>query len=203
MEIKGVLNVSRRANQGLKASSLSDAYDVSALSHAWLSLDPNGANRDVVLPDATTLTNGWSVIIENTADASESLVVKDNSTGNVIKTIVSPTPVNQTLAYQFVLKDNSTADGVWYAIELGDPTIDITKYYDAFEVADWSVPSGELTTLNIAGTTHGKGNNPMWSVHNDTGSKVYCHDEVVNVANGNITLTITEDDEFDGFIIVF
>jgi hypothetical protein len=95
MEIKGVLNVSRRANQGLKASTLTGAFTVSALSHAWLSLDPGGANRDVVLPDATTLTNGWSVIIENTADASESLVVKDSSTGNIIKTIVSPQPSNQ------------------------------------------------------------------------------------------------------------
>lgn len=203
MEIKGVLNVSRRANTGLKASTLSGAHVVTSLSHAWISLDPGGSSRDVTLPDATTLPNGWAIVIENTADGAENLVVKNSDAGAIIKTITSPADPNQTLAYQFVLKDNSTADGVWYVVELGDPTIEVSKYYDAFEVADWSVPSNELTTLTIAGATHGRGLNPLWSTHNDTGSKVYCHDEVVSIDNGNITLTVTEDDEFDGFIIVF
>ena len=200
MEVKGVINVSRRVNEGLKLATLAGPLSLTPLTHAWHSLDPDGADRLVNLPDAQTLLNGWSVVVHHNGNAN-TLTVRDAG-GNVKKAITAPAGTNDTKAYQFVLIDGTTVNGVWKVIELGDPVVDITKYVETFVEADWSVPSGDLETLEIEAATHGRGVNPMWQVQDDNGSKVYCHDENVDTY-GNILLTVTEGDEFDGAIVVF
>lgn len=200
MNIKGALNVSRRTNTGLKKYTLSDNHTVTELSHAWLSFDPNGTNRNILLPDATALQEGWSVIIHNIGNAN-SLLVKD-SNGTTLKTITSPATSNETKAYEFVLITNGSVAGVWNVIELGDPTIDVAKFYTEFEISDWSVPSNGLCTYVVLGSTHGRGLNPIWIIHEMSGAKINCHIENINTTTGDITLTVPEDDVFDGFIII-
>ena len=200
MNVRGVLSVSRRVNTGLERIVLDGAFDVHEVDSAWLSLDPYGENRLVNLPDATELPDGWAVVIHHNGSAN-SLTVRDDG-GSTLKVITAPAGVNDTKAYQFVLIDNSTAEGQWKVIELGDPTVDIVKYVETFVEADWSAPAGRFTDISFDAATHGRGVNPMWMVFDDTGSKIYCHDENVDVA-GDITLTVTRNDEFDGSIVIF
>ena len=201
MDVKGVLNVSRRVNSGLKKLTLTANYDVIGIDYEWLSIDPGGLDRDVVLPDATTLPNGWKINIQNISDGSEDILVKDNSTGTLLRTIYNPASSNETSAYELILTDNSTADGVWYINELGDPTINIAKYTEDFLIADWSAVVAGLTTLTVNASTHERGANPMWNILDSNGQRVICHLETVD-GSGNITLTVTEDDEFDGTIVI-
>ena len=203
MDIKGVLNVSRRVNTGLKKVTLEGAYEVNKLSHAWLSLDPNAENREVTLPDATSLDEGWAVVVHHNGTAN-TLTVKDYL-GNTLKTFSGPASVNDTKAYQFVCIDNfdgATPDaGGWKVIELGDPVLQAVKYVATFEVLDWTGPSDGLMEYSIPESTHERGATPIWQVQDENRAKIYCHSEGVN-EDGDLTLLVPEDDEFVGSVVI-
>ena len=203
MEVKGVLNVSRRVNQGLKKVDLNDDYLLTSLAHAWHSLDPDGADRIVSLPDATTLQEGWSVVVHHNG-SDNLLTVQDQATEpNELKVISAPAGYNDTKAYQFVLIDNETAGGQWKVIELGDPTVKADKHEQVFAKIDWIDGLNDLFTYTIPETIHTMGLNPNWQVFDESNNIVYCHEETVNRVDGTITLTVTADDEFDGSVVIW
>jgi len=118
-EFKGDINVrramvvGRRADEGLiDHGALVLSLNLLEFSHAWQTADPNGADRDVVLPDATNLTEGWQTTIHNNGSA-DNLLLKDN-TGTLLETIEFASAAEVTLITP------GTQAGVWYVEDLNE-----------------------------------------------------------------------------------
>lgn len=204
-KIRGTLNVSRRVNAGFSKKTLSENFNLSPLAHAWYSLDPDTEDRIVVLPDAAKILEGWSVVIHhNGGDNAGKLVVVDNSQdySTPLKIITSPATTNDTKAYQFVLINNGTSEGQWKVIELGDPTVKAEKYQKLFLEGDWSEDTVDLLKLEIPGEEHEMGTTPSFEVLNSNDKVVRCFTNTFD-EQGNIKIQITEDDEFDGSVIIW
>lgn len=67
-------------------TAIADNYQLTANHGTLLLLDPNGGNKDVLLP-AEASSEGLSFIILNIADAAENLVVKEDSDTTTILTV--------------------------------------------------------------------------------------------------------------------
>lgn len=218
-KIKGDLVVSRqleslRSNEALFAQILAANISLDGFCEAWQSIDGAGVNRVVELPSALTIAKGWKVVVHNTSSAAEVMTVKsyDGSfTGATLKAIAAPEAANDTLAYQFICVDNSTAAGVWYVVELGESaTLVAARYVATFVVADWPATVGGLKTLTstqVAGlgaAIHGRGVTPLFMVQEKVSAnydRVTCHIERTD-ASGNMALTVTKNDAFDGRVIL-
>lgn len=217
-EIKGDLRVrrtmsaDRRANEGLNQETLAADRVVVLHDYSWLSLDGAAADRAITLPDATTLTQGWKIVIHNVG-TTNNLNVTDSAAGALKTVPFVPAPANSTAAYQFVLIDNSSAAGVWYVVEVGDPTIAgilASKFAVSFLVADWPVAAGGyqvLTSTQVAGlaaATHGRGINPVYVLQEKVGSnflRTQADAETFD-ASGNLSLQIVDGVAFDGRVVL-
>lgn len=192
--IKGDLQVcrsitaARRVNQGLIAKTITGAESLDLHSEWWQQLDAASA-QDVILPDATTLTEGWSVVVEAVTSTLD------------VKTFDSVTPVSRKevspgRAYQFTLTDNSTDAGVWYVnfLEEAD-TLPTARYTETFNATtDWGAASGGFYTLTIAQATHTRGTTPQVDVFELSGSD-YIQvetDELKVLANGDVAIRVPE-----------
>lgn len=217
-EIKGdyrvrrTMSADRRANEGLSQQTLTADYAADVNDYSWLTLDGGVADRAITLPDATTLTQGWKLVVHNVG-TTNNLNVTDNAAGALKSVPFVPAPANTTAAYQFVLIDNSTAAGVWYVVEIGDPTIAgilASKFVANFLVADWPVAAGGyqvLTSTQIAGlaaATHGRGVNPVYILQEKVGSNFLRTqaDEETFDGSGNLSLQIVDGVAFDGRVVL-
>lgn len=202
LSVKRTMSASRRVNEGLSSETLAGARTVVIHDYAILNLNPNGANRDVNLPDATTLPVGWSIKVRHSGAAND-LVVKDNG-GGTLKTISLPLATAEEKMYEFTLLTNGVAAGTWHVTEMGDPGVIVaSRFVNSFVVADWSAPSGGYRTLTVTAGTHGRGANPSVQVQELIGSdfdKVLVDRERLN-ASGDLELRIVDGAEFDGRII--
>ena len=203
MNVKGILNVSRRVNSGFLQKTLTADLAIPELSYDWLSLIADTIDRTVTLPDATSLQLGWSVTIHNNGD-TYNILVNDNS-ATQIRNIKAVVDKNDTKVYKFVLIDNSTIAGVWKVMELGEPSVKADRYIKTFVGTDWTnngtIDFPELE-LEILETEHSMGENPIWNVFDSTGIKIILHNENVD-ASGNISLTALRDATgFDGKVII-
>ncbi len=176
-------------------------------------MDAGAADLNVELPDATTCENGFKQIIHNVS-ATGNLTVRQYDgtfTGGILKVIEAPVGINDTVAYQFILIDNSTDAGVWYVVELGDAArLRAARFTANFLVADWpAAVSGyrTLTSVQVAGlaaATHDRGTNPIYIIQEKIGTdhdRLMLDRERVN-ASGDVSLRITTNDAFDGRIIL-
>lgn len=211
MDIKGDITVSRtglfgrRIDQGLNRETIGGVRVVDKNDYQWLALNSGVSDQDVDLPDATTLPQGWSQVIQNTG-ASNVLTVKDGAGGTLLVIAFATEP-----AYLFTLLDNSAAAGVWYIQDLSDTNAGVvaSKYVATFLNTDFPSPSGGyriLTSGQIAGlaaATHGRGPNPSVQVQSGTGpfDKVLVDDEQVS-ATGDISLQVTDGAEFTGRVVL-
>lgn len=218
MKLRGDLVITRegnavRMNEGLDTEVLAADKALVRFDNAWKAFDAGGALRVVELPDATTLPNGWKVVVHNVSTAGEDIEVRDYDgtfTGTLMKAILAPIAPNDTLAYQFVLIDNATAAGVWYVIELGDSAqAAAVKFVANFVIADFPAASGgrrELTSTQVAGlgaATHGRGANPVYILQEKSGTD---HDRVLvdrerMSSAGNLAIRVSQNDSFDGRVI--
>lgn len=203
LRVRRTLQADRRADEGLNSETLAGNRAVVRDDYAILNLNPNGANRDVTLPDATTLPLGWKIRIRNSGGANN-LVVKDNG-GSTLKTISSPAATFDTLMYEFVLLTNGTAAGTYSVLELGDAgAVAATRYSASFVSGDWSAPSGGYITLTVLAATHGRGTNPSVKILEDISGdfdEVICDRMRIN-ASGDIEFRIVEGLEFGGKYII-
>jgi hypothetical protein len=123
MQRRGDINVLRlgifglRANEGLNTESLTSNKALDKYAHKTHSLNPNGANRTITLPDATTLSLGWEVVIHHFGSANSLLV--QNFGGILQKEIKVITPANESRIYSFQVIDITTNNGVWVVKEVG------------------------------------------------------------------------------------
>ncbi len=204
MDVKGNIRVlgkgdfGRRANQGLITKSLSASETLTSISHYWQRFTLTGA-QDVILPDATSLDNGWEVVIHN-ADDSDTLTVKDGS-NTVLQTI------SAGKAYTFTLVDNTTSAGVWYITVLPQTELlPADRFSISFNATTSWTDAGTIFTYTVLASTHGKGTTPAYVIQELSGTDykdVICQDVTVN-SSGDITLSVakTPDCRFAGRIIV-
>lgn len=191
----------RRMNQGLSRETLTSQRDVVVNDYAWLDIS-NASTQDVVLPDATTLMNGWEIVVSTQAGSAASVNVMhyDAVTPVLLRNIVSDR------AYRFTLRDNGTAAGVWHVdfLEEADK-IPVERYVDSFNAtSDWSGPSAGYYTRTITEATHGRGTTPMVMVQNGTNPGVNLTvDELSIASTGNTTIKVpsSPDLRFAGRII--
>jgi hypothetical protein len=219
MKLKGDLRVSReiqsdRSMERLTSETLAADRQLDRYDRAWLSLDPDGEDREVALPDAQTVEPGWKVIVKHSGSADALNVRAFNTTpftGAIQKTIAAPAAPRETTAYQFVCLDNSSEAGEWYVIELGDPAAaPVARFVASFVSGDWPAASAgkrTLTSSQVAGlgvAAHERGATPMYIVQEeDAGSfeKVLLDAEIVD-ASGNLSLRVTANDAFNGRVIL-
>ena len=219
-KIKGDLKVSReinslRSNEALvKPVALIANLSLDVFQSAWSVIDGGVTNRVIELPDATLLAKGWKAVVHNVSAAGIALNVQSfdgTFTGALLKTIRSPEAQNDTVAYQFVLIDNTVPAGVWYVIELGDSqTLLAARYVVNFLVADWPAAVAGRHTLTstqkagLAAATHGRGITPMPLIQEKIGTdffRVSLDSEKVD-ASGNLTLVVTNNEQFDGRVVL-
>ena len=202
LNVKRSANIDRRLNQGLSIEVISSSRLIDVNDYAWIQVS-NSTIQDVVLPDATTLLNGWSVVIGVDVNSVASSNVKsyDAITPVLLRNIL----VNR--AYRFTLLDNSTAAGVWHIdyLEEADRVIP-QRYVDSFNsTIDWSGPSNGYYSRTVTETTHGMGSNPKVVVREGTGPyyEVFV-DQVAIATNGDVTISVTQspDLRFSGQTII-
>ena len=188
VQVKRTLNVDRRVNQGLSKETLVAARTVTINDFAWLQII-NASTQDVVLPDATSLTEGWDIIVM--ADTSSGASVN-------VKTYHAVTPVllKNILAgraYRFSLINNGTAAGTWHKDYLEEADlIPAGRYVDSFNgTSDWSGPTLGYYTRTVTAATHIMGTSPNVSVFLGPAPFVGIQPDQISVAsNGDITLQV-------------
>lgn len=177
--VKRTLLAERRADQGLNTAVITAQEALVRHAAYWQSLSA-AAVQDVVLPDATTLTEGWQIVVHSSG--ASTLTVKDNTTGTTIQTVATGN------AYEFTCTDNSDADGTWFVNaleEAGDVTA--TRYSATFDATtSWGSTVGGYYTITVLRATHGV-DNPTFKLFEETGSdfKEAFADEVKILASGN------------------
>ena len=204
MEVKGDMQVKRtgifdrRADQGLRQATIVGADTLTRHSAWWQSLSA-AAPQDVNLPDATTLPNGWAVVVF--ASGASDLTVKDNG-GTTIHLVESGN------AYEFFLVDNGDADGTWYVnfLEISSevPALRYTMTHNA--VADWGAAVGGYYTITITEATHEKGTSPVPQYYETSGAdqiEVIPDRSLVN-ASGDVSFRVPDspDLRYAGKVII-
>lgn len=127
-QVQGIVNVSRRVVEGLKAQLVSGTYSLTARSEKFHRFTASAA-ASVALPNATTLTSGYEFIFYTT---SSNITLK-NYSGTALQ-LFEP-----GVMYFVYLMGNSTADGEWvitmdtsYDIALGSadtPSAGVRAYF--------------------------------------------------------------------------
>ena len=193
-EIKGdldvcrTINAARRVNQGLNNETITAAEQLEVHSAWWQNLSAAAA-QDVVLPDATGLVNGWSVVV--CADGAGTLTVKtfDAVTPATLQAITSGD------CYEFTLLDNSTDEGVWSInYRSASSMVASDRYVDTFNATtDWGSAVGGIYTYTITAAAHGRGLSPQVDLFEESGSDfVKVEADLKVLANGNVEITVPE-----------
>jgi len=223
MKIKGdaiisrTMEAGRRANEGLRTEVLVANLAVIDHDHHWLRLDGGVATRVIELPDATTITEGWQLVVQNNGTTDPLEVRKNNGmfTGTLLRSIEADglESSGETNAYEFTLLDGGTVAGDWFVDELGDPasaTADAARFVVNFLASEFpAAVMGKKTLTSVekgglAEMTHGRGIFPIMQVHEIDGTdhELVLVDTLLTTMIGDIEITVTTAAEFDGRIII-
>ena len=202
LHVKRSITADRRLNQGLSKETISTTRVLNNYDFAWIQII-NASTQDVVLPDATTCENGWSIVVsvDSTSGASTNVKSYDAITPVLLRNIL----VGR--AYRFSLLDNSTASGEWHIdfLEEADRLIS-QRYVDTFNATtDWSGPTNGYYSRTVSAATHGMSATPFVTIRE--GSNPYYDviaDQLYIENNGDITIKVTQapDLRFAGQMIV-
>lgn len=204
MEHKGDFSVARelsgyRINAALTARTISAQEPISAYDPNYLRLSA-ATQQDAVLPDATTLTPGWTITIEAAGAATVRVMKYDATTPTLLQAIAAGA------VYQLILVANGTAAGTW-AIDKIEATAQAARYPQSFgATTDWGSASGGYYTLTVPASTHGITANPNPTVYKLSGSdyKTVGVDSLTVLANGDVRIQVPEtpDCRFAGLVVI-
>ena len=91
--------------------TIATSYTISKNESSILGAIAIGGGNDIlILPDATTLANGWSIMIINDPTSTERLLLQDNTTAEIHRIEVNVSAHAHT---KLTLCDNTTVAGVW------------------------------------------------------------------------------------------
>lgn len=190
-EIKGDQNVcgnieSERSNERLTAKTITATESLTARSRAIQILTAASA-QDVILPDATTLENGWRVVVKAITSV---LTVKTYHSSNP----VTLRAIAAGRTYAFTLLSNATAAGTWEIHFLDESDmVPSGRYSETFNATtDWGSASGGRYTMTITQSTHGRGTTPSLEVQEVSGSDYIDVEveELKTLANGNVEIAV-------------
>lgn len=192
-----------RFDIGVESKTITGTEQLSRTVAGWLRFDA-AQLQYVILPDASTLENGWTTTIEAAGASSLTMQTFDAVAPVTIQNIESGK------AYTFVLKDNSTPGGGWHiALLHGSETTSSARYVHTFLVDNWGTAVGGFYPLTIPASLHGRGNTPVFQVNRKLSGQIYEHTFVespqTDCASGDITLLIpsnSTDNRFEGMIVV-
>lgn len=202
LEVKRVIRADRRVNEGLSKETIVATRPVTAIDYSWLQII-NSSTQDVVLPDATTLTNGWTIVVmaDSTSAASVNVKTYHATTPVLLKNVL----VGR--AYRFTLLDNGDSAGSWHLDFLEEADLlPSERYVDSFNATtDWSGPTSGYYTRTISVGTHEMTASPKIEVN--LGPAPYVRvlpDQITVAANGDITIQVpsSPDLRFAGQVIV-
>ena len=185
------LTVGRRFNVGFSDETITAQRDIVKNDYSMLRVS-NATTQDVVLPDATTLPNGWEITIDVPSASGASVNVKtyDDTTPELLKNILAGR------AYTFILVNNATDAGDWKINFLEEADlIPAERYVETFNAtSDWGTASGGYFTMTITAATHGKELQPNVLIQELDGSdySTVQPDQVKVLANGNIQIRVPE-----------
>ena len=197
VNFKRIVNAERRVNQGLLNEAITAAYVVQAYSHDFLRLSAV-LPQDVLLPDATTLPNGFDIKVQ--ASGASALDVKDGSAAS-LKLVAA------TQTFGFRLMDNSTAAGAWLIYSVMEDSAFPVAFVQNFDATtNWGTAAGGVYTISYSAATHGKGTAPLAVIYeNDAGSiKPVGADLRIDGTTGDISIVADEtvDMRFAGRLVV-
>ena len=198
--IKRTINSDRRVNQGLSKETITGPRAVVINDFAWLQII-NATTQDVILPDATTLSEGWSIAVMADSASVASVNVKSYHA-------VTPVLVKNILAsraYRFTLINGTTAAGVWHIDFLEEADLlPAERYAASFNAtSDWTAGSG-VYTRTVTEATHLMGAQPEVQVFVGSAPAVLCMADISVAANGDITISVpsTPDCRFSGKLLI-
>jgi hypothetical protein len=211
MKVRGDLDVcrtvtSKRTDEALVDETLTANRQIVRHEAHWMLLDGGVADREVELPDATTLPEGWQIVVQNDGSTNVINVREYNATSYT--GAIQDTLSAGGIACEFTLLDNSTAAGTWYVNCLESPdNLVAVKYCATFTTGDFQAASGGYQILDsgdIAGlgaSTHGRGTSPIYILQEDVGGgdfdRVLADRERMN-SSGDLEIRVAEGCTFDG-----
>lgn len=196
-EFKSVARSDYRVDAGINVETIAADKNLTASDYQHHNLTCDTAALQVVLPDATTLTNGWRVIIGSDSASSEAfnIATYDAATPVDIQAVLNG------VTYELVLTDNGTSAGSWQIFRKVDGSgVEAEKYVKTFLVADWT--SGAIT---IPKSEHGiNGVPPQIAVYEGTGPYAFVEVGKSITGTGDVTINVTDglSLEFDGRAVI-
>lgn len=188
----------RRVNQDFNTETITGPKTLLKNCQYWQNISAASA-QDVFMPDATTLSPGWCVVV--LAAGAGTLTVK-KSGATAIHTVASGK------AYEFTLTDNATAAGTWN-VDFKNPidSVPSVKYVKTMNATtDWGAASGGYYSIQVTAATHGVGTQPFVQIEETSGSDTIRVDvdEVKINSSGDIAIRVPEvpDLRFAGRILV-
>lgn len=145
---------SARVNSGLSREILTENKFVSFKESDWLQLS-NISTKDVVLPKAPTIIEGWSIIVGVDSDSVASVNVKSYNESSPV--LLKNVGVGET--YEFTLLSNLTNEGEWnihkfMESEAASGTADeretVTITSTAYEITAENVANNAIIFVNCA-----------------------------------------------------
>lgn len=186
-----LITAGRRVETGFTSEDLTATREIGRYDFQWLMLSA-AADQDAVLPDATTLEDGWDVVI----------YVPEDSVGSIdVNTFHAVTPVSLRdiipgRAYRFTLVDNTSSAGEWFVdlLEEADklPAERHIKNFNA--TTDWGSAAGGYYTISVTAATHGRGVNPVVKLEVISGADhiIVSADRLLIESNGNVKIRVPD-----------
>ena len=201
LEIGGSVGASA-FNFKVLAKTISATEIIDSRSVFWQNLSAASA-QDIVLPDATTLPNGWSRVFKSSGASTLNVKTYHATTPVLLQAILA------SAVWQFVLTDNATSAGVWERVLLPNTAQQAAaRYTEEFnDTTDWGSPLGGFYTRTILAATHQMGQYPdakAWYNNGLSYEAGTLSDILLDKATGNITLRVSDipDNRFAGLLMV-
>lgn len=203
-KIQGDLEVARtlsarRANLGMEARTITAQESLAAHDPQWVRLSAAAA-QDAVLPDATSLPNGWSIVLEANGASTVTAKTYHASTPVLLQAISAGD------AWALTLLDNGTAAGTWHANKL-ESTSTAARYSETFDATtDWGTAASGYYAVSVDAATHGVSSHPSVKLYEADGSDYVevLPDRTKILANNNVEIRVTEtpDARFAGKLVI-
>jgi len=201
VNVKRTLVADRRVDQGLNDETISTSVVLTRHAEYFQKLNATTGNNLAVLPDATTLPNGWEVVILN--DGNVALEVQDDADAATFDDIATGN------ANRYILLDNGTDEGIWFVEPMDAAAVTAaTRYTATFDATtSWGSASGGYYTITITQATHTRGSHPsvqLFIGDGGTGFNVVEPDETNVEANGDVSFQVPSDPDlrFQGKIVL-
>lgn len=201
MKIKGIaiaqdaLRSERRLDAPYVSEAITADRQLTLNDFQFLELSAAAAGFAALMPDATTLTNGWKTVIKIASASAEDIAIENSAAAALI------TSPQKGYTYELTLTNNSTAAGAWIVRELRElGQNEAERYSQTFVAGDFV--AGDLT---VAVGTHGIVASSLdVTVEEGTGPFEKVYPTITVSATNDVTIGVSTDPDlsFDGRITI-